>query len=83
MMRPCRTYPVALLDSVRVAQDGRADQVGFEVEGQAEDVVPEVQELVGTHPLQTLNAGNTVANLDHGADVHQGQVAAKFFDLAL
>ena len=75
-------HAVALFDGVGVAEDGGADDVGFQVEGQAEDVVAEVQQFVGADALQALDAGDAVADLDDGADVHQGQVAAEFLNLA-
>ena len=64
--------PVAFFDHVGVAEDGRAHEVGLQVHGQAEDVVAEVQKLVGADALEALDAGDTVADLDHGTDVDEG-----------
>ena len=72
---------VTLLHGSGVAQDGRAHQVGLQVQGQSENLVAKVQQLVGAYPLETLDAGNAVAHLDHGAHVHHAQIAAKFFNL--
>ena len=73
---------VAFLDGVGVTQNGGADQVGLQVEGQTQDVVAEVQQFVGADTLQALDAGDTITHLDHGAHVNHAQVAAKFLNLA-
>ena len=73
---------VALFDSSGITEDGRAHQVGLQVKGQSKNFVAEVQQLVGTYPLETLDAGDTVTHLDHGTHIHHAQIAAKFFDLA-
>ena len=75
-------HPVALFHGGGVAQDGGAHDVRFQVQSQTEDVVAKIQQLIGAHALQTLNAGNAVANLHHAADVHQRQVAAELLNLA-
>ena len=74
---------MAFFNSIRIAQDGRAHDVGFQVQGQAEYVIPEVQQFVGTDALQPLDGGNTVAHLDDRANIDQCQISAKFFDLTL
>ena len=76
-----RTDPVTLFDCVGIAQNGGAHNVGLQVQGQAQDVVAKIQQLVGAHTLQTLDAGDTVTHLDHGTYVHQAQITAKFLDL--
>ena len=76
-------YPVPFLDGVGVAQDRRAHDVRFQVQGQPQDVVAEIQQLVGPDALQPLDAGDPVANLHHRAHVHEGQVTAKLLDLSL
>ena len=73
---------MALFDRGGVAQDGRADQVRLQVQGQPQDVVAEVQQFVGADALQALDAGNAVADLHHGTHIHQAQVAAKLLNLA-
>ena len=79
---PGGAHPVTLFNGVGIAEDGGADDVRFQVEGQAEDAVAKVQQLVGADALQALDAGDAVAHLDDGADIHQGQVAAEFLNLA-
>ena len=75
-------YLMALFDGGGIAQDGRAHQVRLQVQGQPQDVAAEVQQFVGADALQALDAGNAVADLHHGAYIHQAQVAAKLLNLA-
>ena len=75
-------YLMALFDGGGIAQDGRAHQIRLQVQGQPQDIAAEVQQFVGADALQALDAGNAVADLHHGAYIHQAQVAAKLLNLA-
>src|SRR5438552_8524022 len=73
----------ALLDAGVVAEDDRAHGVLFEVEGEAEDVLAEVEQLGGHATCQPVDPRDAVTDLDDGADV--GGLGAPFelLDLGL
>src|SRR5439155_3757677 len=60
---------VVFLDLGVVAQDDRRDGVLFEVEGQPEHVVAEVEKLGSQTAGETVDPGDAVADLHDGADV--------------
>ena len=59
---------VAFLDALGVAQDDRADRLLLEVEGHAEDVAGELEQLGRQRVAEAVDLGDAVADLDHGAD---------------
>ena len=59
----------ALLDAATLAHQHHADVVVFEVEGDALGAVLELHQLTGHHLLQAVDAGDAVADLQHGSDV--------------
>ncbi len=63
--------PVPFFDGVGVSQNRGANQVRLQVHCQPQDFIAEIQQLVGTDPLQTLNAGDAVTNLNHRTHVDQ------------
>ena len=71
----------ALLDAGVLAEDDRADGVLFQVEGEAEDVVAEVQELGGHAVREAVDARDAVADLDDGAHVHGFGLSLEPLDL--
>ena len=77
----CRLDPVAFFDRVGIAENRRAHDIRFQVEGEAQHVVSEIEQLVGPDALQALNAGDTVTYLQDGANVDEGEVTAKLLDL--
>jgi len=50
------------LDAGRVAEDGGADVVGFEVEDEAHQAARELKKLAGHGPFEAVDAGDTVAD---------------------
>ena len=62
-------HRVALADALPVAEERDADVVLLEVEGDAGDVGPEVEHLAGDTVLEPVDAGDAVADLEHGADL--------------
>ncbi len=59
---------VAFLDLLVVAQDDRADRLLLEVEGHAHHAAGELEQLRCQRARQTVDLGDAVADLDHGAD---------------
>ncbi len=59
---------VAFGDLQVVAEDDHADRVLFEVEGQADDAVGELDHFAGHDAGQAVDAGDAVADLEHAAD---------------
>ena len=74
---------VALADLLRLAEDGGADVVLFEVEHQAVDVVRELQQLAGGGLVEAVDAGDAVAGGQHAAGLAHLDVALVLLDLAL
>ncbi len=60
---------LALLDLLRFAQEHDADLVLLEVEREAEDVVPEVDELARHDLVEAVDARDAVSDREHGADL--------------
>ena len=50
------------------AEDHDADVVGLEVEGHALDAVVELDHLAGLDVVEAVDAGDAVADRQHGAD---------------
>src|SRR4029077_15523026 len=59
---------VAFLDRRGVAEDDGADRLLLEVQGEAEDVTGELQELRGERGIQTVDLGDPVPDLDDRSD---------------
>ena len=74
---------VTLLDADVLAEDDRADGVLLEVEGEAEDALSEVEQLTGHASREAVDAGDPVADLDDGADVHRFGFPLETADLRL
>ena len=60
---------VALDDLVPVAEEHGADVVGLEVQRQADDVVGQLEHLERHAVVEPVDAGDAVADLEHGADL--------------
>ena len=60
---------VALDDLVPVAEQHGADVVGLEVQRQADDVVRQLEHLERHAVVEPVDAGDPVADLEHGADL--------------
>ena len=63
---------LALLDLLPLAEEGDADVVLLEVERDADDAVLELEPLERDGVLEAVDAGDAVADLEHGA--HLGEV---------
>ena len=63
---------LALLDLLPLAEEGDADVVLLEVERDADDAVLELEPLQRDGVLEPVDAGDPVADLEHGA--HLGEV---------
>ena len=66
-LRPADLVPLA--DLRRVAHEDAADVVLLEVQGEAEDVVRELQELAGHDLVEAVDAGDAVADGEDGPDL--------------
>ncbi len=73
---------VALADEVAFAEEDHADVLLFEVQGQAEDALGELEELVGHDPVEPVDAGDAVADRGDRADLADVDVLRVAFDLA-
>ena len=60
---------LALLDVLPLAEERGADVVFFEVEGEADDAVLELEHLQRDCVLETVGAGDAVAHLQDGSDL--------------
>ena len=74
---------VALLDQVAFAEEHGADAVLFQVQGQAEDVARELEQLVVHDPVQAVDAGDAVADRNDRPDLPDIDLGLKAFDLLL
>ncbi len=72
---------IALADLGVVAEDHGADGVLLQVQGQAHDLVGELEDLVVHGALEAVHAGDAVAGLYHRADIHRRHLHAKLLDL--
>ena len=66
-----------------VAEDDDADRVLFEVEGQADRAVGELDHLAGHHAGQAVDAGDAVADLEHAADLADVDLRRELLDFLL
>ena len=73
-------HRVALLDLVPLAEQRDADVVLFEVEGEADDAVVELEHLERDAVLEPVHAGDAVAELEDGADLGKVRVDVEFLD---
>src|SRR5439155_2336210 len=64
-------HRLALADVLPLAEDSHADVVLLEVESDPDHVVLELQHLRGDVVLEPVDAGDAVADLEHGADLGQ------------
>ena len=64
-------HRLALLDVLPLAEERDADVVLLEVEGDADDAVLELEPLEGDAVLEAVDAGDAVADLEHGADLRE------------
>src|SRR5206468_5611636 len=62
---------LALLDLIPWAEEGGADVVLLKVEGEAGHSVLELEHLHGHRTLEAVDAGDSVSDLEHGADLGQ------------
>ena len=62
-------HGLALLDVVPFAEERDADVVLLEVEGDADDAVLELEPLERDAVLEAVDAGDAVADLEHGPDL--------------
>ena len=60
---------LALLDVLPLAEERGADVVLLEVEREAGDAVLELEQLQRDRVLEPVDAGDAVADLEHGADL--------------
>src|SRR6185436_9670042 len=67
---------IAFLQLVVVAEEHAADAVFLEVEGEAGDVVRELDQLAGHDALEPVDAGDAVADRGDGADLADVDAAA-------
>ena len=65
----CRSDGASFLNSKALAHQHNADVVIFEVEGNPFGAVFELNQLTSHHLLKAIYTGNTVTNLQDGADV--------------
>ena len=63
------------------AEDDDADIVGFEVEGHALGAVVELDHLAGLDIVEAVDAGDAVADRQHGADFGDLGVGVEIRDL--
>ena len=74
---------VALLDEGVLAEEHGADVVFFEVEGQPDDVVRELEHLHGHAVAQAVDTSDPVADLEDGADLFDLDLGLVALDLGL
>src|SRR5258708_13279244 len=74
---------LAFLDLAVGAEDHDADIVGFEIERHAAGAVLELDHLAGLDIVQTVNAGNTVADGQHLSDFGDFGLLTEILDLVL
>ena len=74
---------VALADRRIGAEDDDADIVGLEVQRHALDAVAELDHLAGLDVVEAVDAGDAVADAEHGADLADLRVGAEAGDLLL
>ena len=74
---------VALLDEGVLAEEHGADVVFFEVEGQPDDVVGELEHLHGHAVAQAVDTSDPVADLEDGADLFDLDLGLIVLDLGL
>ena len=72
---------VAFLDLLKIAEQHDADLVFFQVEREPAHVVRKLEQLAGHDSFQTVNFGDAVADLDHGADFRDRDAGLKVLDL--
>src|SRR5262249_34058999 len=71
------------LDVAVVAEDDDADVVGLEVERHAANAAGELDHLAGFHLVEAVDAGDAVADRQHGADFGHIGFDAEVLDLLL
>ena len=74
---------VALADLLPLAEQHRGDVVLLEVEREAGDAVVELELLERDARIEPVDAGDAVADLDHGADLFDVDVNLIALDLGL
>ena len=74
---------VAFLDRLGVAEDDRADRLLLEVQGEAEDVARELEELAGERGVEAVDLGDAVADLDDRADAARLDAGVELVDRGL
>ena len=67
---------IAFLELEVIAEKHDADVVLFEIQRQPGDVVRELNELAGHDPIETVDAGDAVADGSDGADFRHVHAAA-------
>src|SRR6185503_9197700 len=68
---PCSSDGLPLLDVLPLAEERGADVVLFEVEGEADDAVLELEHLQRNSVLEAVGARDAVADLQDGADLRE------------
>ena len=71
---------LALLDLVPLAEERGADVVLLEVEREADDAVLELEHLEREAVLEAVDAGDAVADLQHGADLGEVRLDVEVLD---
>ena len=74
---------VAFLDGAVRTEDHDTNVIGFQVQGHALDAAREFDHFTGLHIVQTMHAGDTVANAEHLADFRNLRFGAEIGDLIL
>ncbi len=74
---------VALLDAGGIAEEGDADVVVLEVEGEPGDASGELDQLAGHHPFEAVHAGDTVAHGEHRAGLDDRGGLVEVLDVLL
>src|SRR5262249_3938842 len=74
---------VALLDVAIIAEDHDADIVGLEVERHAADAAGELDHLAGLDIVETIDAGDAVADGENLTDLRNLGLLAEILDLVL
>ena len=74
---------VALLDEGVLAEEHGADVVFFEVEGQTDDVVGQLEHLHGQAVAQAVDTSDPVADLEDGPDLFDLDLGLVVLDLGL
>ena len=73
-------HRVALLDLLPLAEERDADVVLLEVEREADDAVVELEHLERDAVLEPVDAGDAVAELEHGADLGEVGLDVELLD---